>query len=72
MRFEWVKGHAGHPLNEAADERARAAATAHRDGLPVARGPGFPGAGEKPARLEPPHDDAPEQLALFELPGEQV
>lgn len=25
-RFEWVKGHANHPLNEAADVRARGAA----------------------------------------------
>lgn len=46
--FEWVKGHAGHPLNEKADERARAAATAYRDGLAVPHGPGFV-AGSKPA-----------------------
>lgn len=39
--FEWVKGHAGHPLNEAADERARGAATAYRDGRPPQTGPGF-------------------------------
>ncbi|MGJ6981359.1 RNase H family protein [Aestuariimicrobium soli] len=41
VTFEWVKGHAGHELNEAADERARAAATAHRDGGVVDHGPGF-------------------------------
>src|SRR5690606_34253731 len=28
VRFEWVRGHTGHPLNEAADARARAVATA--------------------------------------------
>lgn len=39
--FEWVKGHAGHPLNEAADVRANAAATAFRDGRLPEPGPGF-------------------------------
>ena len=43
-RFEWVKGHAGHDLNEAADERARAAATAYQQGVAARSGPGFPGA----------------------------
>lgn len=42
-RFEWVKGHAGHDLNEAADERARAAATAYQQRIEPRRGPGFPG-----------------------------
>lgn len=41
VTFEWVKGHAGHELNEAADARARAAATAFQRGLPVDEGPGF-------------------------------
>jgi ribonuclease HI len=41
--FEWVKGHAGHELNEAADERARAAATAYQQGVAARSGPGFPG-----------------------------
>lgn len=43
FRFEWVKGHAGHPLNEAADSRARAAAEAWQRGKPVDSGPGFRG-----------------------------
>lgn len=51
VSFEWVKGHAGHRLNEAADARARAAATAYRDGKPVDRGPGFQPAG--PPQQEP-------------------
>ena len=42
--FEWVKGHAGHPLNEAADDRARAAATAYQQGVAARSGPGFAGA----------------------------
>ncbi|WP_083563582.1 RNase H family protein [Boudabousia liubingyangii] len=43
VTFEWVKGHAGHDLNEAADDRARAAATAYQQGTTPNKGPGFPG-----------------------------
>jgi ribonuclease HI len=43
VRFEWVKGHAGHPLNEAADARANGAAQAYQKGAPVQSGPGFAG-----------------------------
>ena len=38
--FEWVRGHAGHASNEAADERARAAAEALQAGRPWLPGPG--------------------------------
>ena len=41
VEFSWVKGHAGHPLNEAADERANAAATAYKENREPRRGPGF-------------------------------
>ena len=40
-RFEWVKGHVGHPLNEAADIRARTAAEAFQRGRAPAEGPGY-------------------------------
>ena len=43
VRFEWVRGHTGHPMNEAADARARAAATAYQRGTQVPTGPGWPG-----------------------------
>lgn len=46
VTFEWVKGHAGHPLNEAADERANAAAKAYQQKQEPARGPGFAAAVE--------------------------
>ncbi|PRA81511.1 ribonuclease H [Microbacterium sp. MYb66] len=41
VEFSWVKGHAGHPLNEAADERANAAAKAYQAKQEPRRGPGF-------------------------------
>ena len=41
VRFEWVRGHVGHPMNEAADSRARAAATAYQQGRAVPAGPGW-------------------------------
>jgi ribonuclease HI len=41
--FEWVKGHAGHELNEAADVRARAVATAYQNDDAIPIGPGWPG-----------------------------
>lgn len=43
VHFEWVKGHAGHPMNEAADLRANAAAHAFQIGQPANEGPGLTG-----------------------------
>lgn len=50
--FEWVKGHAGHDLNEAADDRARAVASAYQQGTAAPSGPGYPGA-DAPGRSAP-------------------
>ncbi|MGF2949254.1 ribonuclease H family protein [Microbacterium alcoholitolerans] len=51
VSFSWVKGHAGHPLNEAADERANAAARAYQKGDEPRRGPGFSSASDAGAAL---------------------
>jgi ribonuclease HI len=59
--FEWVKGHAGHELNEAADLRARAVATAYRDDDAIPIGPGWPGAAvyePEPALARPAQAEA--------------
>jgi len=58
VSFTWVKGHAGHPLNEAADQRANAAATAYQRKQDPDRGPGFTAAvttaSDAPAVLDEP------------------
>lgn len=74
ITFEWVKGHAGHAMNEAADERARAAATAFRDGTPVDRGPGLDGRGRTVDEESEDEEPAPavEQDSLFDLPERPV
>lgn len=41
--FEWVKGHAGHELNEHADDKAHAAATAYQKHQTPDEGPGLGG-----------------------------
>jgi ribonuclease HI len=75
--FEWVRGHAGHDLNEAADQRARAVAQAYQSGSEPPEGPGF-GTGRGAAQpTEPPRsvpgaepggltpEPSPEQPELF-------
>lgn len=63
VRFEWVKGHTGHPLNEAADRIANAAAAACQAGRTPDAGPGFPGAVTRHPDAVPGQQD--EDPALF-------
>ncbi|RWZ82349.1 RNase H family protein [Glutamicibacter sp. HZAU] len=73
--FEWVKGHAGHELNEAADGHARAAATAHQQGTAVEAGPGYTAGGSasscSPAETEAAPAPAEETAATPE-PGMDI
>ena len=60
VTFEWVKGHAGHHMNERADDLARACAEAYQAGRTPEPGPGFGGGSSRDgasASVEP-HDGA--------------
>ena len=49
VTFEWVKGHAGHRMNERADDLARACAEAYQAGRTPKPGPGFGGGSSRGA-----------------------
>ncbi len=70
VTFEWVKGHAGHPLNERADDAARSCAEAYRDGRAIPTGPGFTSPAESTAtEFEPSTPAADTASAGREIPG---
>ena len=49
VTFEWVKGHAGHRMNERADDLARGCAEAYQAGRTPEPGPGFGGGASRGA-----------------------
>ena len=61
VTFEWVKGHAGHRMNERADDLARACAEAYQAGRTPEPGPGFGGGGGSrgPASADQASSDQP-------------
>ena len=70
VTFEWVKGHAGHPLNERADDAARSCAEAYRDGRDIPTGPGFASPAESTAtEFEPSTPAADTASPGREIPG---
>src|SRR5699024_3966768 len=59
VEFEWVKGHSGHAMNEAADRRANAAATAFSKKQDPDIGPGYRGRDSGGASAAPVPAPAP-------------
>jgi ribonuclease HI len=72
-RFEWVRGHVGHVLNEAADTRARAVAEAFQRGTAVPTGPGLTTAGGTARSKDPiaPATSAVDGAATSASPSER-
>ena len=83
VTFEWVKGHAGHRMNERADDLARACAEAYQAGRTPEPGPGFGGGASRgtasadqasggtaaPAHVEPHNEASVSDASIDALRG---
>ena len=78
ITFKWVKGHAGHPLNEAADSRANAMAKGFQSGQPAPSGPGLTidnddvAATPEPAEAEPGITASPNGSVTVHTPLDRI
>lgn len=72
LKFQWVKGHSNHELNEAADQRARAVATAIRDKTEPHLGPGLGTGAKTEVTGEPGTEPAGEAREDAGAPGDTV
>ncbi|MGR0318341.1 RNase H family protein [Agromyces sp. ZXT2-3] len=72
FRFEWVRGHVGHPMNEAADLRARSVAEAYRSGGEIPSGPGWTGDCEPAVEIASTEPPVPAAAALVDREAEDA
>lgn len=71
VTFEWVKGHAGHAMNERADDLARGCAEAYQAGRVPTRGPAFGASGSaSPAPAGSPSASAPSRPSPIDEGGD--
>ena len=72
VTFEWVKGHAGHRMNERADDLARGCAEAYQAGRTPEPGPGFGGGAARVSTSAAQADDGAASASAAVEPHDAV